>query len=78
MLVRKMPMLLKKSTGYVLILIQFAAFSFMLKKGMDKYEMYKEDEIFMKADYMVQKFFLKSQTFQLHRTLYKYLIFLSW
>lgn len=54
MLVRKMPMLLKKSTGYVLILIQFAAFSFMLKKGMDKYEMYKEDEIFMKADYMVK------------------------
>lgn len=54
MLVRKMPMLLKKSTGYVLILIQFAAFSFMLKKGMDKYEMYKEDEIFMKADYLVK------------------------
>lgn len=54
MLAQKAPMLIKKSTAYVLILIQFAAFGFLLKKGMDKYEMYKEDEIFMKADYMVK------------------------
>lgn len=53
-LAKKMAVLTKKGTVYLLILIQFAAFGILLKKGLDKYAMYKEDEVFMKADYMVK------------------------
>ena len=53
-LVQRMPVLLKKSTVYTLVIIQFAALGFLLKKALDRYETYKEDEIFMKADYMVK------------------------
>ena len=53
-LAKRMPVLLRKSTVYILVMIQLAAFGFLLKNALDRYETYKNDEIFMKADYMVK------------------------
>lgn len=53
-LAKRLLVLLRKGTVYMLVIIQLAAFGILLKKALDSYEMYKEDEIFMKADYMVK------------------------